>query len=431
MEAGGPPPSLLFFFQSLLPSQKDSSEALLLTDRNQYFRDVNRIVIKIGTSSITRKDCDSTKENCSVDLGFMSRIAAQVSELRKQGKEVILVSSGAIGVGLQELGIAPKPREIPIRQAAAAVGQSILMQDWSRAFSEYGIKVAQILLTYDFYSDRVTYLNLRNSITTLLDYGVVPIVNENDCTCTNEIDTIFGDNDRLSAMVASKIEADLLLILSDIDGLFDKNPKMHPDAKLLDTVEKVTPEIESYGGDPTSFKGVGGMRTKLKAAKICSIAGCYAVIANSEVEDVITRVLAGENIGTLFLSESHIPKNRTRWIIFSRTSGEIEVDRGAKDAVLRNRGLLPAGIVGVSGSFKRGDIVKIVCEGKAFANGITDYSSEELLIIMGAQTDRIEALLGFEGFSGCRNYDNVIKKENIGFLERPESIIHKDSKPSA
>ncbi|MDD4331267.1 MAG: glutamate 5-kinase, partial [Methanosarcinaceae archaeon] len=353
-----------------------------------------------------------------------------VSELRKQGKEVILVSSGAIGVGLRELGIAPKPREIPIRQAAAAVGQNILMQDWAQAFSEYGIKVAQILLTYDFYSDRVTYLNLRNSITTLLGYGVVPIINENDCTCTNEIDAIFGDNDRLSAMVASKIEADLLVILSDIDGLFDKNPKLHPDAKLLDTVEKVTPEIESYGGDPTSFKGVGGMRTKLKAAKICSLAGCYTVIANSAVKNSLPRILAGEKIGTLFLAEQHILKNRTRWIILARAVGEIEVDRGAKVAILQNMGLLPAGIVGLSGSFERGDIVKLMFEGRAFAKGITDYSSDELLVIMGAQTDQIEGLLGYEGFREGRNYENVIKKENLGLLQSPESLSHEDSKPS-
>ena len=168
----------------------------------------------------------------------MESIAAQVSELRRRGKEVILVSSGAIGVGLYELGIAPKPREIPIRQAAAAVGQSILMQYWSEAFSKYGMKVAQILLTYEFYSDRVSYLNLRNSISTLLEYGVVPIINENDCTCTNEIEAIFGDNDKLSAMVASKIDADLLIILSDIDGLFDKNPKTHSDARLLSSCGK-------------------------------------------------------------------------------------------------------------------------------------------------------------------------------------------------
>ena len=168
-----------------------------MIDRKKFLNEVNKVVVKIGTSSITKKNCDSTKENCSIDPDFMENIAAQVFELRRSGKEVIVVSSGAIGVGLYELGIAPKPREIPIRQAAAAVGQSILMQYWSEAFAKYGIKVAQILLTYDFYSDRISYLNLRNSISTLLEYGVVPIINENDCTCTNEIEAIFGDNDKL------------------------------------------------------------------------------------------------------------------------------------------------------------------------------------------------------------------------------------------
>jgi glutamate 5-kinase len=341
----------------------------------------------------------------------MENIAAQVFELREQGKEVILVSSGAIGVGLYELGISPKPREIPLRQAAAAVGQSILMQYWSEAFSKYGIKVAQILLTYDFYSDRVSYLNLRNSISTLLEYGVVPIINENDCTCTNEIEAIFGDNDKLSAMVASKIDADLLAILSDIDGLFDKNPKTHSDASLLSIVEKITPEIESYGGDPTSFKGVGGMRTKIKAAKICSMAGCYVLIANSEIKDVILRILAGEEIGTLFLAERNIQKNRARWIILARASGTVSVDAGAKAAILRKNSLLPAGIIGVEGSFDRGDVVKLECAGRIFAKGITDYTSEELLKVKGAHTNEIESILGY------KNYDNVIKKENIGILE--------------
>ncbi|MCQ1534326.1 glutamate 5-kinase [Methanosarcina sp. KYL-1] len=382
-----------------------------MTDRNQFFRDVNKIVIKIGTSSITRRGCDNTRENCSIDPVFMEGIAAQVSELRKQGKEVILVSSGAIGVGLNELGISPKPREIPIRQAAAAVGQSILMQDWIRAFSKYGMKVAQILLTYEFYSDRVTYLNLRNSISTLLEYGVVPIINENDCTCTNEIEAIFGDNDKLSAMVASKIDADLLIILSDIDGLFDRNPKTHSDAKLLSLVEMITPEIESFGGDPTSFKGVGGMRTKIKAAKICSMAGCYVVIANSEIENVALKVLAGEEIGTLFLAERHIQKNRARWLILARASGTVRVDAGAKAAILGKNSLLPAGVVDVEGSFDRGDVVKLECEGRVFAKGITDYNSEELMKVKRAHTNQIEKILGY------KNYDNVIKKENIGILE--------------
>lgn len=382
-----------------------------MTDRKEIFNDINKIVIKIGTSSITKQDCDSTKENCSIDPPFLESIAAQVSELRRRGKEVIVVSSGAIGVGLYELGIAPKPREIPIRQAAAAVGQSILMQYWSEAFSKFGIKVAQILLTYDFYSDRVSYLNLRNSISTLLEYGVVPIINENDCTCTNEIDAIFGDNDRLSAMVASKIDADLLIILSDIDGLFDKNPKTHDDAKLISLVEKITPQIESYGGDPTSFKGVGGMRTKIKAAKICSMAGCHVLITNSKINEVLLKVLSGEEIGTLFLAERHIKKNRARWIILARASGTVRVDAGAKAAVLGKNSLLSAGVVGVEGSFDRGDVVKLECEGRVFAKGITDYTSEELIKVKGAHTDEIESILGYS------NYSNVIKKENIGILE--------------
>jgi glutamate 5-kinase len=382
-----------------------------LTDRKEFLSEVNKIVIKIGTSSITKQDCDSTKENCSIDPTFMESIAAQIFELRKMGKEVIVVSSGAIGVGLYELGIAPKPREIPIRQAAAAVGQSILMQYWSEAFSKYGIKVAQILLTYDFYSDRVSYLNLRNSISTLLEYGVVPIINENDCTCTNEIEAIFGDNDKLSAMVASKIDADLLIILSDIDGLFDKNPKTHNNARLISLVERITPEIESYGGDPTSFKGVGGMRTKIKAAKICSMAGCYVLIANSEIKDVLLRVLSGEEIGTFFLAERQIQKNRARWIILARASGTVRVDAGAKAAVLGKNSLLPAGVVDVEGSFDRGDVVRLECEGRVFAKGITDYTSEELMKIKGAHTDEIEDILGYS------NYSNVIKKENIGILK--------------
>lgn len=382
-----------------------------MTDRKQFLEDVNKIVIKIGTSSITKKNCDFSKENCSVDPVFMGGVAAQVFKLRQEGKEVIIVSSGAIGVGLYELGIAPKPREIPIRQAAAAVGQSILMHYWSEAFAKYGMKVAQILLTYDFYSDRVSYLNLRNSISTLLEYGVVPIINENDCTCTNEIEAIFGDNDKLSAMVASKIDADLLIILSDIDGLFDKNPKTHSDARLLPLVERITPEIESYGGDPTSFKGVGGMRTKIKAAKICSMAGCHVLIANGEIENTILKIISGEEIGTLFLAERYIQKNRDRWIILSRTSGIIRVDAGAKAAILRKNSLLPAGIVGVEGTFDRGDVVKLECEGRVFAKGITDYTSEELMKVKGAHTNEIEGILGY------RNYDNVIKKENIGILE--------------
>ena len=365
--------------------------------------DVNKIVIKIGTSSITREDGGLNRE-------FMNLIAAQVSHLHKQNRQVIIVSSGSIGIGIEMLKLGYRPREIPIRQAAAAVGQSILMQEWSSTFKKYDLDVAQILLSYESFSNRLTYLNLRNSISTLLSYGVVPIINENDCTCVHEIEATFGDNDKLSAMVASKTEADLLIMLSDIDGLYDKNPKRNPYAKLIDTVEKITPEIEGFGGNPTSTKGVGGMRTKIEAARICNMAGCYMIIANSSIDNVILRILAGENIGTLFLTNEDVHKNRIRWIILSKSSGKILVDPGAKDAIENSMSLLPSGVIDIIGKFERGDIIEIECDGYLFAKGITDYSSDELNRIKGVHTDRIADILGY------KNYNHVIKQENIGII---------------
>ena len=372
-------------------------------DRKELFRDIKTIVVKIGTSSLTNEDG-------SFNRRLTEDTARQIAELRKTGKTVIIVSSGAIGIGVEELKMSSRPREIPLRQAAAAVGQNILMQEWMAAFRKYGIKVAQILLTYEAFSNRMTYLNLRNSISALLESGVVPIINENDPICVHEIEATFGDNDKLSAMVASKVEAELLILLSDIDGLYNKNPKKNEDAILINTIEKITPEIESYGGSPTSMKGVGGMRTKIEAAKITSIAGCHMVIANSAAEDVILKVTAGDNIGTLFLAQNGKYRNRTRWIILSKTSGKIIVDKGAENAVKKGMGLLPSGILGVSGMFDRGDIVDIESDGKVFAKGITDYTSSELNKIKGKHSDMIEKTLGY------KNYDEVVRKTNIGLL---------------
>jgi glutamate 5-kinase len=372
-------------------------------DRKELFRDVKTIVVKIGTSSLTSEDG-------SFNRRLTEDTARQVAELRKLGKTVIIVSSGAIGIGVEELKMPSRPREIPLRQAAAAVGQNILMQEWMAAFKKYDSKVAQILLTYEAFSSRMTYLNLRNSISALLEAGVVPIINENDPICVHEIEATFGDNDKLSAMVASKVEAELLILLSDIDGLYNKNPKKNEDAMLISTIEKITPEIESYGGSPTSMKGVGGMRTKIEAAKITSIAGCHMVIANSAVEDVILKVMKGENIGTLFLAQNGKFRNRTRWIILSKTSGKIIVDKGAEKAVLKGMGLLPSGILEVSGLFNRGDIVDIESDGNVFSKGITDYSSSELNMIKGKHSDMIEKILGY------KNYDEVVRKTNIGLL---------------
>ncbi len=372
-------------------------------DRKELFKDIKKIVVKIGTSSLTSEDGSFNRQ-------LTEDTARQMAELRRFGKTIIIVSSGAIGIGVEELKMPSRPREIPLRQAAAAVGQNILMQEWMAAFKKYDINVAQILLTYEAFSNRMTYLNLRNSISALLEAGVVPVINENDPICVHEIEATFGDNDKLSAMVASKVEAELLILLSDIDGLYNKNPKKNKDAHLLSIIEKITPEIESYGGSPTSMKGVGGMRTKIEAAKITSIAGCHMVIANSAVDDVILKIMRGENIGTLFLAQNGKFKNRTRWIILSKSSGKIIVDKGAENAVKKGMGLLPSGIAEVSGQFERGDIVDFESDENVFAKGITDYSSSELNKIKGKHSDMIEKTLGY------KNYDEVVRKTNIGML---------------
>jgi glutamate 5-kinase len=381
----------------------DNIDSIDSVDRKELFFDLKKIVLKIGTSSLSNEDG-------SFNRRLTEDIARQVAHLRKLGKTVIIVSSGAIGIGVIELNMPSRPREIPLRQAAAAVGQNILMQEWMMAFKKHDLKVAQILLTYEAFSNRMTYLNLRNSISALLEAGVVPIINENDPICVHEIEATFGDNDKLSAMVASKVEAQLLILLSDIDGLYNKNPKKSEDAELISTVEKITPEIESYGGSPTSSKGVGGMRTKIEAAKITSMAGCHMVIANSAVDDVVIKVTMGDNIGTLFLARNGKYKNRTRWIILSKASGKLIVDNGAKDAVKKGMGLLPSGIMEVVGTFDRGDIIEIENEGKVFAKGMTDYTSSELNKIKGKHSDMIEKILGY------KNYDEVVRKSNIGLL---------------
>ncbi len=375
----------------------------MAVDRKELFKDITRIVVKIGTSSLTKEDGGFNQQ-------LTEDIAAQVAQLGKLGKKVIIVSSGAIGIGCEELDMKERPREIPLRQAAAAVGQNILMQEWMAAFRKHDLKVAQILLTYEAFSNRMTYLNLRNSVSALLEAGVIPVINENDPICVHEIEATFGDNDKLSAMVASKVEAELLILLSDIDGLYDKNPKKNANAKLISVIEKITPEIESYGGSPTSIKGVGGMRTKIEAAKITSIAGCHMVIANSAVDDVVLKITNGENIGTLFLAKDGKHKNRTRWIILSKASGKLVVDKGAERAIKKSMGLLPSGILEVNGIFDRGDIIEIESDGRIFAKGITDYSTSELNKIKGKHSDMIEGILGY------KNYDEVVRKTNIGLL---------------
>jgi glutamate 5-kinase len=285
------------------------------------------------------------------------------------------------------------------------------MHEWGKVFEEFDLKVAQILLTYDAFSDRKTYLNLRNSMSVLLELGVIPIINENDPICVHEIGETFGDNDTLSAMVSSKVEADLLILMTDINGLYTKNPKKSKDAKKIPIIEEITPEIESFGGD-AGEKGTGGMKTKLEAAKIAQKSGCFMVIASSEDKDLITRIMAGEEIGTLFIPTKNVEKNKIRWITLAKPKGKIFVDDGAKNALLDHKSLLPRGIVNVEGKFDAGDIVSIETDSGIFAKGITNYTEKELDKIKGKNTEEIELILGY------KNYNEIIKSENIGIIKK-------------
>ncbi len=329
-----------------------------------------RIVVKIGTNALTN-------EEGLVDQNFISRIAGQVMQLRKQGREVIIVTSGAIGSGFREIGLERPPRDIAMRQASFAVGQNRLMFLYAGAFDKFNQKVAQILLTYDAFSRRGTYLNLRNAFNLLLKLGIIPIVNENDVVSIDEIGVSFGDNDKLSALVAGKLDAHLLVMLSDVAGLFTANPRENTLAERIAVVREISGEIEKAAGRRGSVSAVGGMRSKIEAAKIAVASGCAVVIANARENNVLVRIAKGEELGTLFLPKKALG-SRAKWVLFSQARGRIAVDSGAKDALLQRKSLLVKGISAVKGDFKRKEVVEIECSGKVFARGIVDFDSKTL-----------------------------------------------------
>ena len=320
---------------------------------------------------------------------------------------VLIVSSGAIGMGAGELGITERVTSITMRQACAAMGQPLLMQEYRQAFSGCGVKVAQVLLTSDVLANRRSYLNLRNSVETLLGLGVVPIFNENDSISTNEIGSAFGDNDTLSAYIASKIDADLLIILSDIDALYDKDPRKNPDAKPYRTVLKITPEIESIAGAAGSAFAVGGMETKIQAVKIASRAGCNVVIASGREERIIERIMEGEELGTLFPAEPRMSA-RERWILNSKPAGRIVIDKGALKAIKAKKSLLPSGLVAVEGVFSQGDVIMA----NDLVKLVTSFNNSELESILGRHSSEIAGILG----SGKR--DVIARPEDMVFLDR-------------
>jgi len=328
---------------------------------------VTRAVIKIGTNTI----CD---EEGNVDSDYLDGIARQVLELERMGIQSIIVTSGAIGSGSSELGLDDVQKDIPHKQACAAVGQAALMLTYREVFARHNKSVGQLLLTYDAFSDRKVYLNLRKTVDALFELGVIPIVNENDVISTDEIGATFGDNDKLSALVASKVDADLLILLTDVDGLYDRNPETDQDARFIDTVDEITKDIEMMAGSGTSGRSKGGMKTKINAARIAMGAGCNTVIANGRTEEVIVRVVRGENVGTFFSAKA-LYSNRERWILYASPRGKILVDEGAEEALRDGGSLLPCGILSVEGRFKEGDVVRL----GTFAKGVVNFPSGEIM----------------------------------------------------
>jgi len=351
-----------------------------------------RLVVKLGTVLLTG---GGERLNPAV----MSSLVDQIARLHHQGADVIVVSSGAIAAGRHRLGAIGERKDIPFKQVLAAVGQSHLMYAYEQLFSWYGIVVAQALLTRSDFSDRLRYLNARNTLLSLLDLRVVPIINENDVVAVEELEgATFGDNDNLSALVAGLVDADLLALLTDIPGLFTADPHHHPEARLIPRVERITPEIEQLAEGAIRPQSRGGMATKVQAARLATASGIPVVIADGREREVLIRIASGENVGTFFAPTSERLESRRRWLLGVPARGKLFADQGARRALVSNHSsLLPVGIKRVAGKFNRGDVVAIAdLEGNAFACGITNYSSEELERIKGVHSKEIDAILGYE-----------------------------------
>lgn len=345
------------------------------------FSDLRRVVIKLGTNVLTRGE--------SLDRDYVFSVARHVAALRNRGVETCIVSSGAIGLGARELGISGRVQDVILRQACAAVGQPVLMQVYREAFGAVGIRAAQVLITREALDGRSSYVRLRNAVERLLDLGVVPVFNENDSVATAEIGTAFGDNDQLSALVASKVDAGLLILLSDVDGYYDRDPRVNPEAQRHDLVDHVTEKMIAAAGKPGTAVGTGGMATKLKAVKLAADGNCRVVLAHGRDEDVLERIVAGEAIGTVFAARRTLG-NRSRWLLHSAPKGTIVVDDGAMAAIRGHNSLLPTGVVRVEGNFAAGEVVMVNDQAKL----ISTFSSRELGMIAGRRSPEVAAVLG-------------------------------------
>lgn len=371
----------------------------------EALKKAKRIVIKVGTSTITYA-------NGKRNFSQIDRLAREISDLQNQGKEMILVTSGAVAVGVDRMGLPGKPKTIPGKQATAAVGQGVLMHTYEKFFADYGQIVAQMLITKTEAIDRHRYTNTRNTFMELMRQRVIPIVNENDVVALDELK--IGDNDNMSALVAGIVDADLVIILSDVDGLYTANPQTHPDAVIVPEVAEITPEIEASAGGVGSARGTGGMATKIQAAKAATSSGIHLVIASGTEKNAITRVLQGEELGTLFVSRENRLQFRKRWLAFgAKIAGSIVVDDGCAKAIRKAGGcsILPAGVFAVQGEFLPGSTVSVIDkDAHELARGLVHYSSAELEQIKGCNSGEIANILGH------KNFDEVIHRDDLVIL---------------
>ncbi|MFQ5427347.1 MAG: glutamate 5-kinase [Thermodesulfobacteriota bacterium] len=358
-----------------------------------------RLVIKIGSAVLAG------------DSHIFHRIASDVNDLRAGGREVVIVSSGAVALGMKALGMTKRPATIPETQAVASTGQLCLMFRYQSAFEKENLRMGQVLLTHDGLSDRKRFLNARNTVLTLLKMGLVPVINENDTVATEEIK--LGDNDELSALVTNLVNADLLIILTDTDGLYDRDPRVDSRARRIPIVRDVDQRLPESAGEAAGPLGSGGMRTKTEAAKMAAHFGVATIIASGLNKDVLKSIFAGDGPGTLFLPARQSLTSRKHWIAFSsRPTGRVTVDEGARKALLKGKkSLLPSGIMDVDGVFETGEVIHCVdAGGMEFARGLTNYSSDEIRRIKGLKSREIEDRLGY------KVYDEVIHRDNLVVL---------------
>lgn len=362
-----------------------------------------RIVIKVGSTTLTHADGKLNK-------AIIKKLVKEISLLMDKGHEIVLVTSGAVAAGMGQLNLATKPSELDERQALAAIGQVELIQLYSNLFYAFDYHVAQLLLTRDDFSNRRRYLNARNTCSRLLEKRIIPIVNENDSVVINEIKV--GDNDSLSAFVGALIDADLIILLTDIDGLYDDNPKTNPDAKIIREVHHIDNEILQKAGSSNSKFGTGGMLTKLYAADMALSNGTDLVITSGEDPHNITRVIRGDEIGTRFIAEKPNLNARKYWLRYaSALAGVVHLDEGAFKAISKGKSLLPAGIVNIEGRFERGSVIELCHNNEKIAVGIANYKSSDIKKIMGKHTSEIKDILGYQ-YS-----DVVVHSDNIARIE--------------